>query len=358
MNFFKYVTLCFLIIFFFSHPIVGQPPTNGLVLHFPFNGNANDESGNGNNGTIYGPVLTSDRFGIPNSAYTFDGVDDFIDIPNLGAYQAFTLVVWVKFTATGLMNTFGGSNAGWYPSVNNHTGKVSWYNGASWLNSTAQINDNNWHKIAYVFDNGTHSIYIDGTLDYSNGSSNYPNGAITQVGRIGPGQRQFNGAMDDIRIYDRALNQTEIQELVNEITTPECVWSCVGNNMFYLNGGVAIGSTDPGTYKLAVDGDIRVRKVRVDQDTWPDYVFEPTYQLQPLNKVEQYIQQNSHLPEMISAQQVEKEGGIELGQITHQQQLKIEEIFLHLIRMEKEINMLKAENQFLKKEVITLKNQK
>ena len=53
-------------------------PTNGLVGYWPFNGNANDESGNGNNGTVNGATLTTDRFGNANSAYSFDGVDDYI----------------------------------------------------------------------------------------------------------------------------------------------------------------------------------------------------------------------------------------------------------------------------------------
>jgi hypothetical protein len=53
-------------------------PTNGLVGWWPFNSNANDESGNGNNGTVNGAILTTDRFGQANSAYSFDGVNDNI----------------------------------------------------------------------------------------------------------------------------------------------------------------------------------------------------------------------------------------------------------------------------------------
>ena len=61
-------------------------PTNGLVGYWPFNNNANDESGNGNNGTVNGATLTTDRFGSSNSAYLFDGIDDFIR-----AYQLFQI---------------------------------------------------------------------------------------------------------------------------------------------------------------------------------------------------------------------------------------------------------------------------
>ena len=59
--------------------------TNGLIAYYPFNGNANDASGNGNNGTVYGATLTADRFGNPNSAYYFNGTNNYITaaIPNL-----------------------------------------------------------------------------------------------------------------------------------------------------------------------------------------------------------------------------------------------------------------------------------
>ena len=57
-------------------------PTDGLVAWYPFNGNANAESWNGNDGVINGPVLTSDRFNNATNAYSFDGLDDYIDIGN------------------------------------------------------------------------------------------------------------------------------------------------------------------------------------------------------------------------------------------------------------------------------------
>lgn len=56
--------------------------TQGLKMYFPFTGNATDASGNGNVATINGPTLTTDRFGTPNAAYHFDGIDDFISLVN------------------------------------------------------------------------------------------------------------------------------------------------------------------------------------------------------------------------------------------------------------------------------------
>ena len=76
-------------------------PTNGLVGYWPFNGNANDESGNGNNGTVNGAVLTSDRFENANNAYFFDGQDDYISCNPLLGLQEVTISVWLNKNGQG-----------------------------------------------------------------------------------------------------------------------------------------------------------------------------------------------------------------------------------------------------------------
>ncbi len=70
-------------------------PSNGLVGWWPFNGNANDESGNGNQGTVNGATLTVDRFGIANQAYGFDGVNDFIQCGQLQLNLNASFSVWI-----------------------------------------------------------------------------------------------------------------------------------------------------------------------------------------------------------------------------------------------------------------------
>ncbi|MFM7638013.1 MAG: hypothetical protein ACKO6A_08165 [Bacteroidota bacterium] len=67
----------------FTAQVPNYVPTNGLVGWWPFNGNANDESGNGNNGTVNGATLTSDRFGVVHKAYDFDGISSDINCGNL-----------------------------------------------------------------------------------------------------------------------------------------------------------------------------------------------------------------------------------------------------------------------------------
>jgi hypothetical protein len=77
----------------------------GLVAYYPFNGNANDQSGNGNHGTVFEATLTTDRFGNDNSAYSFDGVNDYIsvnDTPELsgGSPLVKTVSIWFKTNET------------------------------------------------------------------------------------------------------------------------------------------------------------------------------------------------------------------------------------------------------------------
>ena len=74
-------------------------PTNGLVGWWPFNGNANDESTNSNDGVVSGATLTTDRFGNTNSAFDFDGVDDEIIVTestNMDGFNEFTLSCWIN----------------------------------------------------------------------------------------------------------------------------------------------------------------------------------------------------------------------------------------------------------------------
>jgi len=86
-----------------------------------------------------------------------------------------------------------------------------------------------------------------------------------------------------------------------------------------------------------VDGNIKCKKLRVDLQNWADYVFDPSYDLMDLNSIEQYIAENKHLPGMPSANQIEKEGA-DLGEIVKMQQVKIEELTLLMIQMQKKID--------------------
>ncbi|MDQ8051443.1 MAG: hypothetical protein REI78_00385 [Pedobacter sp.] len=105
-------------------------------------------------------------------------------------------------------------------------------------------------------------------------------------------------------------------------------------------GRVGVGTTNPDE-KLAVNGKIHAKEIRVDATGLPDYVFEADYQLPSLAETEAFIKKNKHLPEVPSAANVER-NGLELGEMNKILLKKIEELTLHLIEKEKEINQLKA----------------
>ncbi len=107
-----------------------------------------------------------------------------------------------------------------------------------------------------------------------------------------------------------------------------------------------VGGTDISSYRLYVEGGILTEEVRVRND-WADYVFADDYQLLSLTEVENFIDQNGHLPNVPSAKKIESDG-MELGDIAKVQQEKIEELFLHLIRLEKEVQQLTRENKQMK----------
>jgi hypothetical protein len=114
-------------------------------------------------------------------------------------------------------------------------------------------------------------------------------------------------------------------------------------NCMYIkqNGNIGIGTTNP-TYKLAVNGTIRTKEVIVETG-WADYVFEKDYKLPSLKEVEQYIKNNKHLPEIPSAQEIQK-NGLSVGEIQTKMMQKIEELTLYVIELQKQIDELKKNN--------------
>ena len=102
------------------------------------------------------------------------------------------------------------------------------------------------------------------------------------------------------------------------------------------NGNVGIGTISP-PYKLTVEGTIGAREVIVTSDVWADFVFEPTYNLMPLKDLDNYIQENKHLPEMPTTEEV-SENGISVGEMNAKLLQKIEELTLYTIQQQVLIN--------------------
>ncbi|MCA6488116.1 MAG: hypothetical protein IM534_09665, partial [Chitinophagaceae bacterium] len=113
-------------------------------------------------------------------------------------------------------------------------------------------------------------------------------------------------------------------------------------SMRILNTGqICVGCLVPGTYKMAVDGAMAARSLRITQTAgWADYVFDKKYNLRPLDEVEKFIQENQHLPELPSATTVAREG-IDVADMQAKLLSKIEELTLYVIELKKEVETLK-----------------
>lgn len=207
-------------------------PTNGLVGWWGFNGNANDESGNSNNGTVTGATLSTDRFGNTNTAYSFNGTSNYIDAPlttplntnnisgltlygwcNLNSLSAITAILSVSDAASSLLYGMG------YDGQS--TQKFWGNNGVDGSAATMSIHGlgnpviNTWYNVVITYDysNNSSKLYINGTLQ--NQSSNVLNRPIITNVHIGAwvtfnGYWYANGKLDDLGIWNRALTQQEI----------------------------------------------------------------------------------------------------------------------------------------------------
>jgi len=269
----------------FGQNVPSYVPTNGLVGWWPFNGNANDESGNGNNGTVNGATLTTDRNGVANNAYSFNGINQKITVNDKSSLSftnaIFTTSYWVNIKTplthgAPVLCKYGITNDFEYADFfySNNTSSFGTWNlgGTCGVNGTGITNttnyQNNWHYIVSVH-NGLAgaSIYIDGNLYISDNSSNSScsmgNGSGNLYFGFGGGWNQqyyFNGLIDDIAIYNRVLTQQEITDLYNAqtCTTPSATITPQSNTTFCQGGSVdLVASTGSGyTYEWYNNGSL------------------------------------------------------------------------------------------------------
>jgi hypothetical protein len=114
------------------------------------------------------------------------------------------------------------------------------------------------------------------------------------------------------------------------------------------NGKLGIGTVNPGSWKLAVNGSIRAKEIKVETG-WSDFVFYADYKLPTLKEVEKHIKEKGHLKDIPSAKEVEK-NGILLGEMNSKLLQKIEELTLYIIEMNKRMSSMETEISTLKNE--------
>ncbi|MBU3914079.1 hypothetical protein KKA14_00925, partial [bacterium] len=205
--------------------------SSGLVSYYPFSGNTSDGSGQGNHGEVFGDAdLTSDIFGTASQAYTFDGAGDYIEIEN-PVEDDFSISFWFRSTQVS-----GASGGNWFAGEGLVEGKTGTDqsdfgislgdgnvmfgtgNTNSTIESSADYNDGNWYHVTATRSKGMGdlSLYIQGT-EIVTGTGNVLSLNAPQLLRIasapGSSTNYYQGDIDDIRIYNRVLNQTEIERL-------------------------------------------------------------------------------------------------------------------------------------------------
>ncbi len=206
---------------------------DGLVAYYPFNGDAKDASGNGNDGTVNGATLIEDRFGKKESAYNFDG-KSYIDLGSNIHDKFFTVAAWVKPS----LITSGRHSIVSSRESNNSTGKINegfvlalpegtngkariWIKTGTWKYiDDGMILKNDWYFLLASFDGSVLKLFRNGVLVAENNITGTLNTSPehTVIGaRASFDKYFFNGKIDDVRIYNRALSESEIQQLYKPI---------------------------------------------------------------------------------------------------------------------------------------------
>lgn len=207
----------------------------GLVACYPFNGNANDQTLNNNHGVVSGATLTTDRFGNPNSAYYFDGVNDGIEVARSSSLEpsfAMSACAWVYKESS--------SNA-WTPILSKRYSIPDPYNsysmdGGAGINQRWMVNIckgtvgsqrsvfsnmarpyNQWEFLVMVYDGVHLKMYINGIEENKlsvSGAIGYSSLGF-YIGKNTVYDQFFKGKIDDVRIYNRALSSCEVRYLYN-----------------------------------------------------------------------------------------------------------------------------------------------
>jgi hypothetical protein len=210
-----------------------------LIAHYPFDGNANDKSDFLHHGSIVEATVVSDRFGNPEGALYFDGSNDHVIVPDINHLDieegmAFSVSLWLKHDGSNrgeyFLSKYNGSpgSTGAYAfGTGTYGDAYSWFycvgQGGIENRGSIDLNTSSWHHFVAVYNPGEAvTLYIDGQLDISNpivlnGSTN--NSLDLHIGCGANKAQYYQGSLDDIRMYNKALTLEEINGLFNEVPT-------------------------------------------------------------------------------------------------------------------------------------------
>ncbi|MDY6990800.1 MAG: LamG domain-containing protein [Thermodesulfobacteriota bacterium] len=234
----RVVLILFSCIFILSPFHAKADLNDGLICYYPFNGSADDESENNNHGTVSGATLTEDKDNNHDSAYYFDGIDDYINIGNNASLRPdlpVSFTAWVRIDSNKYQGVFRNNYyTDQYTGIivnfmdTGHIGIGFGDGGGTDITDRRTIisgktfDTGTWYHIAGILRGPTDmELFINGVLDNStyydgSGGSLYYNdrdGLIGLHGRTTSGLLFFHGAMDELRFYNRALSASEICDL-------------------------------------------------------------------------------------------------------------------------------------------------
>jgi hypothetical protein len=248
----------------------------GLRAYYPFSGNANDVSGNNNNPSFNNATLTADRFGNTNNAYHFNGSSSYMRIPTsatLNMGNTMSIALWVKptgyYTGTCYQNVLVMKSAPTNLQSNYHLRFGDIYNGCSSPSTAVErfsgnnavaaapfVQLNQWYSVVWTSDGITERIYVNCVLRASvaAGGIAYTNTFDLLFGMNTDPSFSYwlNGDLDEVRLYDRALNQDEISVLGSCVSTP---LTC--NNWLHtqvVGQSVTVGDLDISGNQITVEG--------------------------------------------------------------------------------------------------------
>jgi hypothetical protein len=207
----------------------GIASMDDLVAYYPFNGNANDESGNENNAAVVGATLTTDRLGNMNQAYSFNGVDNYLKVKfnnalkKINTDNSLTITSWIN-----IKNWYQSWNCfniicqyDWEFQVNKIPENIYLGTGNSTVAANWTPNFNQWYHVAITYSRavGKADFYVDGSplaqVNYTGGFGKTDSTMFIGYSPLGPTEYS-DGKIDQIRIYNRKLTTPEIQAIYNE----------------------------------------------------------------------------------------------------------------------------------------------
>ena len=203
--------------------------TNDLVAYWPFDNDLGDKSGNGNNGTNYRATFASGKI---NQALSFNGTDNYASIANNDIFDfgsgEFSVESWIKTTSTlrqWVVTRYEYYGPGWGLGIQN--GHALGYirtaesgTGKKEIEGTVNVSDGDWHHIVMVRTGDKIKLYTDGAFEREGTLvGNVNNNEPIEVGRIsfGGGSQYMSGLIDEVKIYNRALDATEVSEHYNDV---------------------------------------------------------------------------------------------------------------------------------------------